>query len=187
MLKWCYFIIICCCFTLGCGYIQPEVFEPHGIIQPVNGIRILKIDNERVISLLGDYVVRVTPGKRRLLLAVGQNEKTPVDGTKNPFAKMIVDIEEGMCYYIEPQYRYGMNNIFFGAGFKEIKAWKPLLKKALPISGYQTKTIATPTPETTTKEDSTESPSQSEDHSHNIPTTPDIPSQTQPSNSDAKK
>ncbi len=178
MLKWCYFIIICCCFTLGCGYIQPEVFEPHGIIQPVNGIRILKIDNERVISLLGDYVVRVTPGKRRLLLAVGQNEKTPVDGTKNPFAKMIVDIEEGMCYYIEPQYRYGMNNIFFGAGFKEIKAWKPLLKKALPISGYQKKTIAAP--ESSVKEEgSTESPSQPEEH--NIPITPDTPSQPQPS------
>ncbi len=137
MLKW--YCLLLACILIGCGYTQPDLNERYGIIQPLGGIRILKVDQERVISLAGDYIIRVYPGQRHLLLGAGHNEKTFVEGTKSPFAKMTIDVEEGMCYYIEPKYTYGLNDLFFGAGFQEIKGWKPTLKKQAAIPGYQKK------------------------------------------------
>ena len=137
MLKlWC---LAATLFLIGCGYTQPNINEPYGIIQPTGGIRILKIDGERVIDLSGDYILRASPGNHILILAYGHNKKTPVEGSKSPYGKLSVGVEEGICYYIAPKLKYGLNDLFFGAGFKEVKAWKPFLKEKKEIKGYKKK------------------------------------------------
>ncbi|NUM35177.1 MAG: hypothetical protein HUU50_11570 [Candidatus Brocadiae bacterium] len=135
MFKW-YFLLFAIFFA-GCAYRQPDLSEPYGIIQPLGGIRVLKVNGERVFDITGEYVLRVSPGKHTFLLARGHNEKTPVEGTESPYSQFPLEIEEGTCYYIEPGLKYGLNNLFFGTGFKEIVSWKPLIKKQEKISNYK--------------------------------------------------
>ena len=135
MQKWSYWLIVL--ILAGCGYTQPKVSEPYGLLQPVGGVRILKINGDHVVTFDGNYVLRVTPGKTKLMLAHGHNSKTPVEGSKSPYAKMIIEVKEGICYYIKAKFRFGLNKLFFGAGFKEVKSWQPVIAKQKPLRGYK--------------------------------------------------
>lgn len=134
MLK--YFYLIFCIVLLGCGYVEPKLNEPYGIIHPTGGVRITQIDELNTIDFTGRYIFRVSPGKHKITLAHGHNKKTPVKGTKHHLAKYVVDIKEGREYYIRAKLIYGLNNLFFGKGFQEVKAWLPEINRISPIVGY---------------------------------------------------
>ena len=126
------FKIFCFCvlvLLVGCGYTQPGIHEPHGIVHPLGMLRITQIDGQRTVDLTGDYIFRIVPGPHELTLENGHNNSTPVEGTNSYVARFPIDIQEGKKYYLKAHLNYGLNNLFFGVGFQEVKSWRPVIDK----------------------------------------------------------
>lgn len=123
---------------VGCGYKEPALNEPYGILHPLGSLKIVEIDDEHVMSFSGDYVRRVSPGTHLLTLNYGTNEQTPVEGSKSPIGKLSVDVEEGMRYYLAAEYNYEKRDMLVGLNLSVITSWRPVLKKTEPIEGYRT-------------------------------------------------
>jgi hypothetical protein len=137
MLTWC-FIFVIILFT-GCSYTQPAITEPHGIVQALGELRILKINDERVINLGTTYVFRVAPGQHTFLLERGHNKHVPAKGTNSPYATFPLEIKEGMHYYLDVGLEFDSNELLFGIDLKNVKSWYPILKKE--ISAEEVKEI----------------------------------------------
>lgn len=125
----------------GCGYEQPALDQPYGIIEPVGNLKILEIDGERIMSLSGDYTIRAVPGPHTLVLNYTNNTKTRAEGSDSYLGKLKLEVEEGMRYYLETKYNYGKENIFFGVNINAVKSWMPALKNREPIKEYRKQKI----------------------------------------------
>ena len=133
MRKWFYLFLL---IVVGCSsYIQPKNGEAYGVVHPTGVLRITNIDGIRTTDLSGDYIFRVAPGRHTLTIARGHN-KTPVEGKRTHLANFVLEIKEGTRYYLKASLSYGLNSLFFGVGFKEVKSWKPEVLRQEPISSY---------------------------------------------------
>lgn len=121
----------------GCGYKEPALDQPYGILHPVGNLKIVEIDDENVVTFSGDYVVRAVPGPHILTLNYGSNHNTPVEGSKSYLGELTVDVKEGTRYYLVAEYYYDSANVLIG-DLKVLRSWKPVLKKEEPIEGYST-------------------------------------------------
>ena len=133
MRKWCYLLLF---IMVGCSsYIQPNNSEAYGVVHPTGVLRITDIDGVRTADFSGDYIFRISPGSHTITITHGHN-KTPVEGKKTHLANFVLDIKEGIRYYLKANLNYGLNSLFFGVGFKEVKSWNPVLLRQEPISDY---------------------------------------------------
>lgn len=134
---------------LGCGYTEPALNEPYGILHPLGPLRVVIIDGSHTIDITGQYIFRISPGPHTIKLLYGHGD-TPVEGSHSSRATMDMEIEEGMRYYLEGKLNYGHLNLLFGVGFEGVKSWQPVLRKKEPIEGYKK---AGPAPEKGSKQE----------------------------------
>lgn len=131
MLKWC--LLLISIIMIGCSYKQPLQTEPHGIVQALGELRILKIDDERVINFANKHIYRLAPGSHTLLLERGYSKNKPVQGTKSPYAVFPLEVKDGMYYYLDAATNTEDNDLFFGFSMKDVVSWYPVLKREVTI------------------------------------------------------
>lgn len=118
---------------MGCSYNQPLQTEPHGIVQALGELRILKIDDERVINFGSKHIYRVAPGNHTFLLERGHAKNAPVQGTKSPYAVFPLEVKDGMHYYLDAATNTESSDLFFGFSMKDVVSWYPVLKREISI------------------------------------------------------